>query len=155
MSIYDKKAFGYDFSYKSLKGPLTILAAIIAVAVIVMLLFTAASIFQPKALEISFEKNPLKLGEQSLLYAKVFNSTGKSASGVLVEVNATDEKALLISAVEPNDGKISVIGENESRQLVFLVNPTGSALEGKYTVTAKATINGQEATAQAVLELEK
>jgi len=155
MSIYDKKAFGFDFSYKGLKGPLTIIGALIVIAVVVMVALSVASFLQQKPLEISFEKNPLELGSgQTMLYVKVFNGSGASASNIRVSAETAD-KTIFISPLEPKEPLIATLGANESRQLVFMVNPLNDALEGSYTIIVKTAINGQEFTASSVLELKK
>ncbi len=150
MSIYDKGLkFDYKLTYEKVKRPLIALAGIIVVAIVVLIIFSIISLFQPRVIELEFEKNPIKASEQTYLITTITNITDNDASGVLVEVRARDAASISVS---PPSSTIALLESGKGKRILkFLTNPVGAIPPGNYVIDVSVTMNGQIYREEAVL----
>lgn len=150
MGVYDKKSSnGFDYFFPTQGTKIMGLGlAIVGVLLIILLLAMATGIFNPRPLAFSFDKNPIKANEQSILTVGVSNPHQQTARNVIVEVVPEDRRAI---SVDRSVREIEVLDRN--RELEFIINPVGQILPGDYVLNISVTINGTKFSETTTLKI--
>lgn len=150
MGVYDKKnSTGFDYFFPTQGTKIMGLGlAIVGALLILLLLAMAVGVFSPRPLSFSFDKNPVKSSEQSILTVSVSNPYPQTARKVIVEVVPEDRRAI---SVDRPVREIDVLDKN--RELEFIINPVGKILPGDYVLNISVTINGTKFSETATLKV--
>ncbi len=155
MGLYNS-GFDFRFNPDDRKKIFYALGTIIAAALLLLLLFFAYETVKAKPVEISFQKNPVKSGEQSATIVTVSNTTEMDAENVLLSLAAKEKTEFQVFPMnEKFNGTIKTLSAGTSRQVTFVLNPNGDVLPGSYSFVATAVINGQISEAEGILQVTK
>ncbi len=154
MGIYDSTldlGIGPDIQKKLMMA----LAAILILFVVIAGAFWVSESLRPGALQIRFEKNPVKPSETTKLFVTVTNIDKNDAAAVPVTLEVKENTEFQVSPLnEKFTGTIELISAGASREIAFVANPVGNVLPGTYTFVAKATINGKQYEKEGTLKVE-
>ncbi len=142
MGVYDS---GLDFSIGEGMGKnaIYIAAAIVGLLLVGAVAYFASESLKPSALAFRFEKNPIKVGEQTKLFVNVTNISKDDAANVPLSLHAKEKTEFDVYALnEKFAGSIPNLSQGTSREVTFILNPVGKILPGTYVFVAKTTING-------------
>jgi len=142
MGLYEKE-FDFGFAFGKLKSK-SFLTIVVFVAVALMAIFLAVSVFQPKAITTTLNDNPLNLKEKAftMMNVVITNTTPLTARDVMVNVKAADSKSIIIGTSSEETEQIDLIESGLNRKIHFLVVPKQGIKEGKYRIVISTEMNG-------------
>jgi len=154
MSIYGSN-FGLGFGVS--KQKVTPIAGIILLSIILIgLIFLLFENFEDNPLNFTFERNPIKAGNQVKIFINLTNTSEQDAHDVPLSLKAKENTDFdIYSLNEKFKGIIPTISKGTSREITFLINPIGEVLPGSYTLVAKTNLNGIDFEKEAILLVEK
>ena len=154
MSIYGSN-FGLGFGVSRQKVT-PIAGIIILLIILVSLIFLFVENFDSNPLTFTFERNPIKAGNQVKIFINLTNNSEEDAHNVPLSLEAKENTDFdIYSLNEKFDGIIPTISKGTSREITFLINPIEEVLPGSYTLVAKTNINGIAFEKEAILIVEK
>ncbi|MCR4368631.1 MAG: hypothetical protein NUV67_01865 [archaeon] len=152
MGIYEG-TMGFKFSLGGAKM-LPIIGGIIAIIALLLITNWAIGNYEPAALKIEFEKNPISVGEQTMVFVTVSNATKIDAQNVPLTLEVKEQTEFDIFPLnEKFNGVIGILSSETSRQVTFVINPVQQVLPGTYTLVAQTTINGKAYSSEVKLNV--
>ena len=154
MSIYGSN-FGLGFGVSKQKVT-PIAGVIILILILTSIVFLAFESFENSPLNFTFERNPIKAGDQVKIFINLANTSEQDAHDVPLLLKAKENTDFdIYSLNEKFKGIIPTISKGTSREITFLINPVGEVLPGSYTLVAKTNFNGIDFEKEAILLVEK
>lgn len=152
MGIYDNTI---QFSDNKLQIIGLVIVALVIIGAIAYFISSAPSPDAQNPLELKFEKNPMKPAETNKATVKITNSSGSDLQNVPIVLFAKEQSEFDIFALNSKfDGKIPVLSNGTTRDIIFVINPVGNVLPGTYVMVAKTTISGKEYEKEALLKVD-
>ena len=154
MSIYGSN-FGLGFGVSKQKVT-PIAGVIVLILILTSIVFLAFESFEDNPLNFTFERNPIKAGNQVKIFINLTNNSEQDAHDVPLSLSAKENTDFdIYSLNEKFKGIIPTISKGTSREITFLINPIGEVLPGSYTLVAKTNLNGIDFEKEAILLVEK
>jgi len=154
MSIYGSN-FGLGFGVSKQKVT-PIAGIIILILILASLVFLFIENFDSNPLNFTFERNPIKTGNQVKIFINLTNNSEQDAHDVPLTLEAKENTDFDICSLnEKFKGIIPTISKGTSREITFLINPIEEVLPGTYTLVAKTNLNGIDFKKEAILIVEK